>query len=237
MYKRTLSAGVLLTVCVWCGFANAAIIKSYDFTSGFSDTLGNGLDLTGSGGTVSGGRYSFTENQGLRLESALPSTTDYGIELRLQINDDLSNYNKLIDFQDLTSDFGLYVLNGEIAFFDLVFSGGSVSLSTDFTVGLARSGGEIEVFLNGMSQFSIADNDAKAVSGSNILNFFQDDFSGSEAFVGSVDFIRIHHDSSTFGTAPGAAVPEPSTFALIGLGMIGVSWYCRRKRRGSCESN
>jgi hypothetical protein len=194
--------------------ANAALIKSYDFNGDFSDTLGNGFDLTPSGGTVSGGRYSFSDNQGLRLTSALPSTTDYAIELSFQMNDSLSGYNKLIDFQDLVSDNGQYVFRGELSFYDIGPTGGSVLLNTDFTVGLARSAGSIELFLNGTLLGIKADFSGQAVPGSNILNFFEDDtITGqSESFVGSVDFIRIHDDSSTFGTAP---VPEPATLMAM----------------------
>lgn len=42
-----------------------------------------------------------------------------------------------------------------------------------------------------------------------VRSFFEDDFDSrqGEAFVGSVDFIRIHEDTSTLGTAP---VPLPA---------------------------
>lgn len=212
--------------------ANATLIKSYDFDGGLSDTLGNGVDMVASGGTIAGGRYSFSRNQGLRLTSALPSTTDYAIELRLSINDSLSGYNKLIDFQDLGSDFGLYEYNGALDFYRAGPAAGTVPLSNDFTVGLARSAGTIELFLNGTSLFSAPDY-GQAVSASNILNFFEDDTDTgqNESFVGSVDWIRIHNDSSTFGTEPTAAVPEPATLALFGIGLIALGFRIRQTKR------
>ncbi len=203
---------------------NAALIKSYDFNGNLEDSLGNGLTLTDSGGVIGGGRYSFLSNQGLRLASALPSTTDYGIEIRLQINDSVAGFNKLIDFQDLASDLGLYELNGTIDFFTTGPNMGSVALNTDFTVGLARSGGQIEVFLDGISLFTAADGSNEAVPIANVLNFFEDDFhtSQGEAFAGSVDFIRIHNDSSTFGTNPPASTPIPATLFLLVVGLAGI---------------
>lgn len=223
---------VFFTLALTAGYsatANAALINSYDFNDDLSDTLGNGLGLTASGGTVSGGRYNFSGNQGLRLSSALPSTTDYGIEIGFQMNDSLSGWNKLIDFQDLASDLGLYVNNGTIDFYTAGPAGGSVLLNTDFTVGIARSAGIIELFLNGTSLSSFADG-GQAVSGSNILNFFEDDFATGqgESFVGSADFIRIHNDSTTFGAEP-ITVPEPATFALMGLGLAGIGFSRKRK--------
>ena len=74
---------------------------------------------------------------------------------------------------------------------------------------------------------TISDPNNQAVSTANILNFFEDDLDTgqSEAFNGSVDFIRIHNDSSTFST-----VPEPSTIVLIGLSILGLQL---RKRQSN----
>jgi PEP-CTERM motif len=225
---------MVLTVGFVCtDSSQAGIIKSYDFDGGLSDTLGNGVNLIASGGTISGGRYSFTANQGLRLTSALPSTTNYGIEFRFRVNDSTAGYNKLIDFQDLASDLGLYVLSGQLDFYTVGPAAGSILLNTDYTVGLSRSGGSIQLFLNGVSLFTAADGSSQAVSAANILNFFEDDVGTGqfESFAGSVDFIRIHDDSSTFGQSLAfTSVPEPSTFAIWCLGAIGMAGYGWRRR-------
>lgn len=200
--------------CMTVTVSNAGVIKSYDFNGDLSDTLGNGVDLIASGGTISGGRYSFGLNQGLKLNSALLDTSNYGVEFRVRVNDSLSSYNKLLDFQDLGSDLGLYILNGQITFYTTSGTGGSLPLGSDFTLGFERAAGTVRIWVDNALILSFSDS-GQAVSGPNILNFFEDDFSTgqSEAFEGSVDWIRIHEDSSTFGLG---AVPEPTSLAIFG---------------------
>jgi len=208
-------ATVTLTIDVVCDpGAGPEVLKSYDFDGDLSDTLGNGADLVASGGTVDAGRYFFDLNQGLRLTTALPCTTDYAIEIRFQANDNVGGFNKLIDFQDLQNDSGLYVLNGEIDFFSAGPTGfGVVTLNTDTTIGMTHEAGQASIYQDGVLLFTVADPLGQGIPSNNILNFFVDDFptGQSEAFVGSVDFIRIHRDVSTFTT--GTTNTPPVAFA------------------------
>lgn len=204
--------------------ANAALIKSYDFTTGLNDALSNGVDLVASGGTVSAGRYSFGQNQGLRLDSAVPSTTDYALEVKFLVDDSVGSWNKIIDFSQLTSDLGLYIFNGTLNYYSGVGNGGVIGLDQDYVLGFELTGGSnIAVFLDGALVFNGTTTSAQPSS--NVLNFFEDDtFTGqSEAFVGSVDYIRVHNDRSTFGQAPTVSdptVPEPAPLALIAAGAM-----------------
>ena len=104
---------------------------------------------------------------------------------------------------------------------------GTYLLNTDLIVGLARSGGTVELFLDGVSVYSFLDVNGEGVSSLNILNFFIDDDNQNslgESFSGSVNFIRIHDDSSTFGMEPPMTnVPEPGTLTIFALGMIGLA--------------
>lgn len=221
--------------------AQGALLKSYDFNEDLTDTLGNGLDLVQAGGTISGGRYSFGDNQGLRLDSALPGA-DYGIEMRFQMNDSVAGYNKFLDYQQLAADQGAYILNGQLSMY--AFGGmyaptlATVTLNTDFTIGIVRAAGSIEVFLDGVSQFTATDPSNYANPSPSILYFFMDDnTTGSESFVGSVDFIRIHNDASTFGQNPSAsAAPEPASSSLMALcGLAALAGEVQRRRRASVQ--
>lgn len=220
--------GILLSCLMMvCGTANAGLIKSYDFNGGYSDTLGNGVDLVASGGSISSGIYNFSDNQGLELSSALANTSDYAIEMRLRVNDNLSSWNKLIDFSGLVSDNGMYLLNGGFDFYvsGSHILGGPVTLGEYFNLAFVRSAGIVTAYFNGVALTPFNDSSNQAVSISNTLNFFEDDLATSqrESFDGSVDFIRIHDDATTFGTQPTASVPEPSTLAIFALGIMGLA--------------
>ncbi|MFT5394800.1 MAG: hypothetical protein ACI8PT_005012 [Gammaproteobacteria bacterium] len=97
------------------------------------------------------------------------------MEIKLSIEDSLSGFNKILDFQDLSSDVGPYALGGAIDFFTIGPAAGSLALNTDFIVGLARAADTVEVF----SLFTVSDPLGQAVSAANILNFFEDDLATS----------------------------------------------------------
>jgi hypothetical protein len=225
--------GVLLSCLMMvCGTANSALIKSYDFNGGYSDTLGNGVDIVASGGSITSGVYNFSNNQGLELSSALANTSDYAIEMSLSVNDSLSGWNKLIDFENLSSDNGFYLLGDAFNFYVSGGNtlGGPVVLNEFFNIAFVRSAGVITTFFNGTALTPFSNSGAHAIPSNNTLNFFEDDFatSQSESFAGAVDFIRIHDDASTFGIQPTVpnpttSVPEPSTLAVFALGIMGLA--------------
>ena len=103
MKKILVITALLLQVC------SGAVTPthSYNFATGLDDSSGS-LHITGSGGTVSGGRYQFDANQGLTLAAGLGDVNTYTIEMVFTLDVLLPFYTKLIDFSNLELDEGLY---------------------------------------------------------------------------------------------------------------------------------
>jgi len=89
--------------------SGATLTDNYVLSSSLNDTLG-GPSLVADGGTQSATGYSFTANQGLNLSSALSNSGDYSILMDFSFST-LSGFRKILDFQNRTSDGGLYDLN------------------------------------------------------------------------------------------------------------------------------
>ena len=224
--NRTKSTYLAVLAVLLSPMAHADLIKSYDFTSDLTDTLGNGLDLIASGGVLGGGRYTFGANQGLRLNDALPDPNDYTIEIKFQMLTFAPFWKKLLDYQNLGSDMGLYVASDRLQFYNTTGAGPTpIALNTDIIARVTRDGdtNQVQGFIDDVLQWSFNDAGNFAIPGGNILNFFEDDFvtGQGETMVGSVDWIRI---SST------VSVPEPGTLALLGIGLAGIGFTRRRKK-------
>ena len=101
MIMKTLKILITLSIFVLSASVNSAnLIHSYLFGGDYSDSTGT-IQISNTGGSLSGGRYFFEGADGLTLNGALTNTSSYSIEMVMSTDVVDSGYNKLIDFQNL----------------------------------------------------------------------------------------------------------------------------------------
>jgi hypothetical protein len=175
---------------------SATPVHLYKLNGNLTDQMG-GPSLVANGGSFTSTRYVFGPDQGLQLTGGLADPTTYSVATVVSLNSLSNFFNKLIDFQNLTTDDGLYVANGRLE----IFPGGpgpdSISANQDFQLVLTRDGpsGVTCIYLNGVLEVSYTGTPSNdAVPAQNILTFFEDDHvsGGHEAVGGSVDYIAIY---------------------------------------------
>jgi hypothetical protein len=223
------------------GSASAApiLIHQYGLNGTFADDLA-GPSLVSGGGTIGATGYTFPSNMGLSLSNGI-DVDDYSIVLDFSF-DLTTGYRKILDFKDRTSDTGLYNLNSSLNFYPNAGSAGLITPNTMVRVALTRDSATdiVNSYVNGVLESSFVDSSGLATftGANNIAYFFTDDFPvPGEHSPGFVDSISIY-DSAFDGQGiidlgePGdpAAVPEPGTLLLLGVGLIASGYRLRRRR-------
>ena len=222
------------------GAASIAVADTftYELNGSFAEANG-GPSLVSLGGTLGPTGYTFGVNEGLSL-SGTGAFDSYSIDIHFyfdSVSASFNGYQRILDFQNRTSDSGLYSLNGSLQLFAVAGTSGDVFTNgtmADLLVTRDASG-LFSAYVNGNLAFSVMDmNGATRFSGpDNIIYFFMDDFVSltnypdlPEAGTGFVDRIQV----TTF---PAVSVPGPIAGAgLPGLilasgGLLG--WWRRRQ--------
>lgn len=173
-----------------------ALVGAYELNGNFDDTFG-GSALVPNGGTIGATGYTFGVNQGLRLTNGV-DTSNYSIVLVYEHDNLAPFWRKLLDFQSLTEDFGLYAGGDRLRFWTLATLGGpdTVAANSNAQVVITRDNATqtVKGYLNGVLQWTASDPMGQAIPASNILTFFEDDNATGrrEAQSGTVDCVAIY---------------------------------------------
>lgn len=181
----------------------SSLVREYTFENGYSDSAGSGVDIVPLGGTLSGGSYAFGPGQGLEIPVDGLDLSDYTIEFDVTVESAQFVASKLVDFADLTEDFGLYrEANGHVILFPVSDASAiQVPYGTPTRVTLMRSGVTriVTLAINGQPQWAIADPLGKAIPDAkgNITLFVDDTVTSSiETCAGSVSRVSVSSGSA-----------------------------------------
>jgi hypothetical protein len=240
---RHLACGLLFVSMLSLGSAAHAAVFQYDLNGSLAESAG-GPSLVSYGGTLDTTGYYFGQNKGLSL-SGTGAFDVYSIDIKFyfdDINASLDGYQRIIDFKNRATDQGLYSRNGSLYFFSPGYSYPSFGSGLVFANGqptdllLTRdAAGNFAAYVNSTLALSFNDAASKAATFSgpnNIIYFFIDDLQSFatdpnhlEAGTGFIDSITV--------TTPTSAVPEPSTWAMMILGFLGLGWMAYRRKNSA----
>jgi hypothetical protein len=233
---------------------NASVTKAVDLVGDYRLTDGNfdnsavgpgalgSMTFTQTGGTLGFGPSGWSwsdatgpSGSGLNLSGitgGLASAYSVGVTAFFSETD---GFRKLIDFNDLTTDIGMYVFADQFQFYNIAAAAGTSAPFDAFTIVLTRDASKnVNVYLNGNSTpiISFVDSSDEAVAASGVLRFFQDDTAIANEFStgGSASLIRVWDGALSSGEIAGAmTVPEPSTYLLTAIAAGTISLGRRRR--------
>jgi len=189
----------------------SALIHQYSFNGNFNDDLG-GPALTPLGGVFVAGGYQFAINQGLTLLNAVPVSA-YTVDVQFQL-DQVTGYNKILDFKNLAADEGCYVMDSQLQFVIVAVTGcpgmdcatsaaGLFAIATNVQVTLTRDvSNRVVGYVNRTPAVAFDDTMTQGTfDGPNAaVHFFVDDnVTTNEATSGVVRRIRIYDRALTAG--------------------------------------
>jgi RHS repeat-associated protein len=145
--------------------------------------------------------YSFDSGSGFSLDTTnLLPIDNYSIELVFKF-DDVGDWQKIIDYENLTLDTGLYVRDGELVYYNLSDNAGTVNAGEYIHLTITRSANDNQTvaYINGNLIFSFEDSSfiADIDNADDLLTFFVDDIStaGGETSSGRIALLRLYEDS------------------------------------------
>ncbi|PWJ55574.1 concanavalin A-like lectin/glucanase superfamily protein [Dyadobacter jejuensis] len=185
---------------------------TYDFNNGLMpiESEGIGLKVLGTPGkfvkedipdteylqrTV----YQFEENSGLQFNNYAAKgllNKSFTVEVYFKM-DKLDSWKRILDFKNRKSDYGSYIYDGKLNFYDYAMSEKAPVRANQYVHYVYSRDFEtktIKMYINGQLKVEFIDPGIEGVLDSDqVLNFFQDDLiANHEASAGSVALIRLY---------------------------------------------
>jgi hypothetical protein len=211
---------LFILLLLFASAANSQGILRYNFNNVLTETNGAGPELTilGNQGVfvldtlneVSGKTktvYRFEANSGFQFDNTVAGNylgETYTIELYF-VFDNLSSWKRIVDWKNRTTDRGAYVFNGELNFYDYIYSGEAPVVAGEYTyyvITRDRASKTLKIYTDAKVEIDFTDTDNEGVlNADNLLNFFHDDLVvPNEASSGAVAMLNIYSyalDSNT----------------------------------------
>jgi len=143
--------------------------------------------------------YRFENNSGLQFNNTEAKgflNKSFTIEIYFKM-DSLGSWKRVLDFKNRKSDYGSYIFDGKLNFYDFAISEKAPVRANQYVHYVYSRDFEtkvIKMYINGQSKVEFKDPGTEGILDfDQVLNFFQDDLiAGHESSGGSVALIRVY---------------------------------------------
>ncbi len=185
---------------------------TYDFNNGFApiESGGPSLKPLGQPGEIikeqipgsdylSRSIYVFEKNSGLQFNNAETKgflSKSFTVEIYFKMTE-LDSWKRVLDFKNRKSDYGTYIYNGKLNFYDFAVSEKAPVRANQYVHYVYSRDHEtktIKMYINGLSKVEFKDPGTEGILDvDQVLNIFQDDLiAGNESSGGTVALIRLY---------------------------------------------
>jgi len=235
MPTRLLASVFVLLIYVGENSSAQAKTFVYDLDGTLAEKHG-GPSLVAYGGTLGPTGYYFGPNMGLSL-SGTGIFDAYSIDIRFyfdSVNASFDGFQRILDYENRAVDMGLYSYYGALRCFRCPGPNSSQVFFDHQLVDLRTSrdaSGLANHYINGNLVYSGVDSsNLLTFTGPNkIIYFFIDDFQSLATHPTQLEAGSGFIDSITVQVFP-SAVPEPSTWAMMLVGFVGLGFVASRRR-------
>lgn len=209
--RKTLT--LLFASLIFSFYAEAQQVLFYNFENTLQEESGHGPELTvlGNQGTFEIATldeianktktvYRFEKNSGLQFNNEASGAfigEGYTIEIYFEF-DELNSWKRVVDWKNRKTDWGAYVYNGKLNFYNILYSNEAPVVEGEFTYYVVTRDAETKnvlIYTDAQVKIDFIDNEGHAlVDEAGVLNFFHDDLVvQNEASAGSVGMLKLYN--------------------------------------------